>query len=156
PFRPHRSVMRTARRCGWRFAVDSDFAGVIRRCAEPTPERPATWITTDFMTSYGELYRRGHAHSVEVYEGDELVGGLYGVTIGAFFGGESMFHRRSDASKAAVAYLVERLRAGGFTLLDAQMPTPHLARIGAVNIPRAEYLARLRAALAVAAELREG
>jgi leucyl/phenylalanyl-tRNA--protein transferase len=154
-FQTHRSVMRTARRCGWQFAIDRDFTGVMRRCAEPTPERPATWITADFVTSYSELYRRGHAHSVEVYEGDELVGGLYGVTIGGFFGGESMFHRRTDASKAAVAYLVSRLRAGGFTLLDAQMPTPHLARLGATNIPRGEYLARLRAALPLPASLRE-
>ena len=155
-YRPHRSVGKTARRHGWRFAVDRDFAGVMRRCAEATPERPATWITDDFMSSYTELHRRGHAHSVEVYEGDELVGGLYGVTIGGFFGGESMFHRRTDASKAAVAHLVQRLRAGGFTLLDAQMPTPHLARIGAINIPRAEYLARLRTALAVQASFDEG
>jgi leucyl/phenylalanyl-tRNA--protein transferase len=154
-FKPHRSVMRTARRCGWRFAIDRDFPAVMRRCAEPTAERPATWITTDFVASYTELFRRGHAHSVEVYEGDELVGGLYGVTIGSFFGGESMFHRRTDASKAAVAYLVTRLRAGGFTLLDAQMPTPHLARLGAINIPRGEYLARLRAALPLRALLRE-
>jgi leucyl/phenylalanyl-tRNA--protein transferase len=154
-YHPHRSVSRTVRRCGWRFAVDRDFASVMRRCAERTPERPATWITDDFVSSYAELHRRGHAHSVEVYEGDELVGGLYGVTIGGFFGGESMFHRRTDASKAAVAYLVTCLRAGGFTLLDAQMPTPHLARLGAVNVPRAEYLARLRRALALPASFRE-
>jgi leucyl/phenylalanyl-tRNA--protein transferase len=154
-YRPHRTVGRTARRRGWRFAIDRDFEGVMRRCAEATAERPATWITGDFMRSYGELHRRGHAHSIEVYEGDELVGGLYGVTIGAFFGGESMFHRRTDASKAAVAYLVERLRAGGFTLLDAQMPTAHLAHLGAVNIPRDEYLERLRRALTQPAALRE-
>jgi leucyl/phenylalanyl-tRNA--protein transferase len=154
-YHPHRTVMRTVRRCGWRFAIDRDFTNVMRLCAQPTPERPATWITADFVNSYSELHRRGYAHSIEVYEGDDLVGGLYGVTIGGFFGGESMFHRRTDASKAAVVYLVERLRAGGFTLLDAQMPTPHLARLGAINIPRAEYLARLRAALRVPASLRE-
>jgi leucyl/phenylalanyl-tRNA--protein transferase len=154
-YRPHRSVARTARRRGWRFAIDRDFVGVMRRCAEATPERPATWITDDFVASYAELHRRGMAHSVEVYEQDELVGGLYGVTIGGFFGGESMFHRRTDASKAAVAYLIERLRAGGFTLLDAQMPTAHLASLGAVNISRLEYLRRLRAALPLAATLRD-
>jgi leucyl/phenylalanyl-tRNA--protein transferase len=154
-FRPHRSVRRTARRCGWRFAIDRDFAGVMRRCAEATGDRPATWITDDFISSYTELHRRGHAHSIEVYEGDELVGGLYGVTIGGFFGGESMFHRRTDASKAAVGYLVDRLRACGFKLLDAQMPTPHLARLGAVNIARGDYLTRLRAALAVETTLHE-
>jgi leucyl/phenylalanyl-tRNA--protein transferase len=155
-YRPHRSVARTARRRGWRFTVDRDFAGVMRGCAAPTPDRPATWITDEFLASYTELHRRGHAHSIEVYEGEELVGGLYGVTIGGFFGGESMFRRRTDASKAAVAYLVTRLRAGGFTLLDAQMPTAHLAHLGAINIRRAEYFARLRAALAVSASLDEG
>ena len=154
-YQSHRSVERTVRRRGWRFTVDRDFAGVMRRCAAPTPDRPATWITDEFLESYCELHRRGYSHSVEVYEGEEIVGGLYGVAIGGFFGGESMFHRRTDASKAAVAYLVERLRAGGFTLLDAQMPTPHLSSIGAVNIPRAEYLARLRAALPLPASLRE-
>jgi leucyl/phenylalanyl-tRNA--protein transferase len=152
-YQPHRSVARTARRRAWQFAIDRDFVGVMRQCAEPTPDRPATWITDDFLTSYTELHRRGYAHSVEVYEGDELVGGLYGVTIGGFFGGESMFHKRTDASKAAIAHLVERLREGGFTLLDAQVPTAHLERLGAITIPRAEYLVRLRAALQVPATL---
>ena len=152
-FHPHRTIMRTARRCGWRFAIDRDFAGVMRQCAEATTERPATWITADFVRSYGELHRRGFAHSIEVYEGDELVGGLYGVTIGAFFGGESMFHRAADASKAAVGFLIERLRAGGFSLCDAQVPTPHLERLGAINISRDDYLARLRRALAGRASL---
>jgi leucyl/phenylalanyl-tRNA--protein transferase len=147
-WRPHRTIARSARRAGWRFTVDRDFVGVMRACAASTDLRPATWITDDFVRAYVELHRRGLAHSVEVWEGDELVGGLYGVTLGGFFGGESMFHRRTDASKAAVAYLVERLRAGGFTLLDAQVQTPHLERLGAVTIPRAEYLRRLRAALA--------
>jgi len=154
-WKPHRSVRQSITRNQWSFAVDRNFAGVMQACAELTPQRPGTWITDDFINAYRELHRRGHAHSIEVYEGDDMVGGLYGVTIGGFFGGESMFHRRTDASKAAVAYLVERLRACGFTLLDAQMPTPHLARIGAVNIPRAEYLERLRRALSVKATLRE-
>ena len=155
-FRAHRSVGRTVRRCGWTFAVDRDFAGVMRACAAATADRPSTWITEDFVRSYTELFQRGHAHSVEVYEGDDLVGGLYGVTIGAFFGGESMFHRRTDASKAAVSFLVERLRAGGFRLLDAQMPTPHLERLGATTLPRDEYLRKLRQALAVPATLTAG
>jgi leucyl/phenylalanyl-tRNA--protein transferase len=154
-FQAHRTVARTVRRCGWRFALDRDFAGVMRACAAPTPDRPGTWITEDFISSYSELHRRGHAHSVEVYEGDQLIGGLYGVTIGAFFGGESMFHRRTDASKAAVSYLVERLRAGGFVLLDAQMPTPHLERLGATTISRDQYLAQLRRALDTSATLTE-
>ena len=123
----------------------------MRACAERTNDRPSTWISEDFVRAYTELYRRGHAHSVEVYEGDTLVGGLYGVTFGAFFGGESMFHRRTDASKAAVDHLVDHLRARGFLLLDAQVPNPHLASLGAVEIPRRNYLERLRVALAKAA-----
>ncbi len=99
------------------------------------------------MLAYAELHRLGHAHSVEVWEGDQLVGGLYGVALGGFFGGESMFHRRTDASKASVGHLIQRLRASGFSLLDAQVPTPHLTRLGAVSIPRAQYLARLKRAL---------
>ena len=93
----------------------------MRACGEATPERPSTWINDDFLRAYATMHERGLAHSIEVWEGDALVGGLYGVTLGGFFGGESMFHRRTDASKAAVAYLIERLRAGGFTLLDAQV-----------------------------------
>jgi len=150
-WQPHRSASRSVRRAGWRFSVDRAFEGVMRACAEPGPDRPSSWITDDFVRSYSTLHARGLAHSVEVWEGETLVGGLYGVTIGGFFGGESMFHRRTDASKAAVGHLVERLRAGGFKLLDAQVPTPHLERLGAINIPRAEYLARLRVALAVKA-----
>ena len=150
-WRPHRSTARSVRRAGWRFTVDHDFTGVMRACAEPSADRPSTWITSDFERSYTELHRRGLAHSVEVWSGADLVGGLYGVTLGGFFGGESMFHRATDASKAAVAFLIERLRAGGFSLCDAQVPTPHLARLGAINISRADYLARLRRALAAPA-----
>lgn len=153
-YRTHRSVLRAARRRGWRFTVDRDFGGVIRGCAERAPGREETWISPDFIEAYGELHERGHAHSVEVWEGEgTLVGGIYGVAIGGFFGGESMFHRRTDASKAALGYLVERLRAGGFVLFDAQVPNPHLARIGAIEVPRAEYLERLRVALEVRARL---
>jgi leucyl/phenylalanyl-tRNA--protein transferase len=147
-WRPHRSTARSARRAGWRFTVDQDFTGVMRACAAPGPDRPSTWITE---RSYTELHRRGLAHSVEVWEADDMVGGLYGVTLGAFFGGESMFHRATDASKAAVGFLIERLRAGGFTLCDAQVPTPHLERLGAICIPRVDYLGRLRRALATRA-----
>ena len=102
-WRPHRSVGRAARRAGWRFTVDAAFEDVMRACAETGGDRPATWITGDFVRAYSELHRRGLAHSVEVWEGDALVGGLYGVALGGFFGGESMFHRRTDASKAALA-----------------------------------------------------
>ena len=125
----------------------------MRACAAPMPGRETTWITKDFIACYTELNRRGLAHSVEVHEGDELVGGLYGVTLGGFFGGESMFHRRTDASKAATTHLIERLRACGFTLCDAQVPTEHLERLGAIEIPRDDYLQRLQAALQVKAAL---
>jgi len=146
-YRPHRSVGKTIRRNAWRFTTDQAFEDVMRACAAPTPDRPSTWISEEFVTAYTTLHRRGLAHSVEVWEGDALVGGLYGVTLGGFFGGESMFRRRTDASKAAVGHLVAHLRAQGFVLLDAQVPTPHLVTLGAIEIPRATYLARLREAL---------
>ena len=125
----------------------------MRACAESGDRHDSTWITEDFKRSYSELHRRGLAHSVEVWDGEALVGGLYGVTIGGFFGGESMFHLATDASKAAVGHLIERLRAGGFSLCDAQVPTPHLTRLGAVCISREDYLGRLRRALAATARL---
>lgn len=153
-WRAHRTVGRTARRSGWTFSVDRAFPQVMQACAETAGDRPSTWITGDFVRAYGELHRMGHAHSVEVWEQDQLVGGLYGVALGGFFGGESMFHRRTDASKAAVGHLIERLREGGFTLLDAQVPTPHLSRMGAVAIPRSDYLARLKRALRLPAQLK--
>jgi leucyl/phenylalanyl-tRNA--protein transferase len=150
-WKPHRSLRKTIRQHAWRFTTDHDFEGVMRACAAPTPSRPSTWITDDFIGAYVELARSGLAHSVEVWEGTEIIGGLYGVTLGGFFGGESMFNRRTDASKAAVAFLVDHLRARGFTLLDAQVPNPHLTSLGAKEIPRAEYLRRLKAALAAPA-----
>jgi leucyl/phenylalanyl-tRNA--protein transferase len=164
-FRANRSLRKSIRRSGWTFTTDRDFGAVMRACAEPTPDRPSTWISAEFVSAYTELNRRGLAHSLEVWEGrpardqgdqgdrgdqgdqGEMIGGLYGVTLGGFFGGESMFRRRTDASKAAVAFLVEHLRARGFALLDAQVPTPHLESLGAIKISRAEYLRRLRRAL---------
>jgi leucyl/phenylalanyl-tRNA--protein transferase len=150
-FKSHRSVQKRVRQSGWTFTVNRSFAVVMAACAEATKDRPETWISSDFVASYNKLHQLGVAHSVEVWEGAELVGGLYGVQLGGFFGGESMFHRKSDASKAAVAYLVERCRASGLTLLDAQVPTPHLSSIGAVEISRVEYLDRLERALVVEA-----
>lgn len=148
-YKAHRSTRQNVRRGGWRFSVDEAFERVMRECAAPAPGRESTWISEDFVRTYKKLHERGFAHSVEVWEGAEMVGGLYGVTLGGFFGGESMFNRRTDGSKAAVMHLVERLRAGGFVLCDAQVPTPHLQRLGAVEISRAEYLRRLKEALAV-------
>src|SRR6185312_4352913 len=110
-------------------------------------DRKETWITADFVDAYGQLHDLGHAHSVEVWLDERLVGGAYGVSIGGAFFAESMFHRETDASKVALFHLVERLKARGLTLLEVQFMTDHLASLGAVLIPRAEYLRRLRAAL---------
>lgn len=143
-----RSVRQSVRRGAWRFTVDADFESVVAGCRAPAPGREETWIDAGFLEAYAELHRRGASSSVEVWEGDELVGGLYGVVQGGFFGGESMFQRRTNASKAALGYLLERLRAGGFRLCDAQAPTEHLARLGARSIPRRQYLDELAGALA--------
>ncbi|MFT3973703.1 MAG: leucyl/phenylalanyl-tRNA--protein transferase [Amaricoccus sp.] len=129
---------------GFEVVVDGDFAATVRACAE----RPETWINPPILRLYEELHRRGHAHSVEIRERGALVGGLYGVALGAAFFGESMFSRRRDASKFALIALVARLRFGGFELLDTQFVTAHLATLGAIELPRAEYRRRLRAATA--------
>jgi leucyl/phenylalanyl-tRNA--protein transferase len=148
-FHAARSLRKRIRRAGWAFHIDRDFEGTMRRCAEPTGDRPSTWISEDFVLAYCELHRRKIAHSIEVYEGDQPVGGLYGVALGGFFGGESMFHRRSDASKAALVFLVQHLRSRGFVLLDAQVMNQHLRNLGARDISRTEFLRRLRRALAL-------
>ncbi|MGD1016612.1 MAG: leucyl/phenylalanyl-tRNA--protein transferase [Roseiarcus sp.] len=128
-----------------RFVVsaDRDFSGVIEACAK----RDKTWINGEIVRLYGELHARGHAHSVEARQNGELIGGLYGVSLGAAFFGESMFHGARDASKVALVHLVARLRLGGFRLLDAQFVTPHLAALGAVAISRENYRRRLSAAI---------
>jgi len=128
-----------------RFAVrrDTAFDEVVRACDENRPD--GSWIHADMRRCYGDLHRAGHAHSLEVYEGDALVGGIYGVAFGGGFAGESMFHRVRDASKVALVALVAHLRARGFTLLDVQFKTSHLARFGCVEVPRAAYLARVHA-----------
>jgi leucyl/phenylalanyl-tRNA--protein transferase len=123
--------------------VDADFAGVLDACAD----RPETWINRQIRRLYLELHRLGHAHSVEIWQDGALVGGLYGVALGAAFFGESMFSRRRDASKFALIALVARLRAGGFRLLDTQFVTDHLARLGAIEIGRAAYHGELDAAV---------
>ncbi len=146
-----RSLRKTIRRGGHEIRVDSAFEQVIRGCAAPTPARPQTWLNAELIGLYVELHRRGHAHSVEVWQADRLVGGLYGLALGGAFFGESMFSRVTDASKIALVDLVGRLRAGGFTLLDTQFLTDHLQRFGAVEISRAAYLARLRRALGIGA-----
>lgn len=142
-------VSRSLRRSCRRFDVrhDSQFTDVVLRCADP--RRPGGWITAAFVRAYTRLHELGWASSVECFDGDgALVGGLYGVRIERFFAGESMFHTVSDASKVALVALVDRLRAEGAVLLDVQWLTPHLESVGAVEIPRREYLRRLRDAVA--------
>jgi leucyl/phenylalanyl-tRNA--protein transferase len=139
-----RRLRRTIRSGRFQVTVNRDFAGVIRGCAD---RDEGTWIVPEMIRAYETLHRLGHAHSVEVWHEDALAGGVYGVALGGLFAGESMFHRERDASKVALAYLVERLRQRGFQLFDIQFVTEHTARLGAVEIPRAEYLARLRKAL---------
>ena len=125
--------------------LDRDFAGVIEGCADPS--RPHGWINDEIREAYTRMHELGWAHSVEVWEGGALVGGLYGIAIGGFFAGESMFHRRPDASKVALVHLVEILAVGGGTLLDVQWTTPHLVSLGAIDVPRPDYLERLGRAL---------
>ncbi|MBV8976229.1 MAG: leucyl/phenylalanyl-tRNA--protein transferase [Alphaproteobacteria bacterium] len=133
-----------------RFAVTSDlaFVDVMTACAAPAPGREESWINAEILRLYSGLHAGGHAHSVEAWREGRLVGGLYGVTLGGAFFGESMFSRETDASKVALVHLVARLIGGGFVLLDTQFLTPHLARFGAVEIQRAEYLSRLHEAIA--------
>jgi leucyl/phenylalanyl-tRNA--protein transferase len=146
-FHVPRTVRQAIARTIFKVRVNTAFDQVIAACAD-RPE--GTWISDDIVLVYRALHRRGYAHSVECWQGAELAGGLYGVALGGAFFGESMFTRISNASKVALAALVDRLRARGFVLLDTQWITPHLARFGAVEIPRREYLRRLRAAFALA------
>lgn len=140
--RVSRSLRQRLRRCGWETTVDAAFESVIAACAD-RPGGQGTWIGDDMRVAFGRLFRLGWAHSLEVWDGDELVGGLYGVTIGGCFTGESMFHRAADASKVALVDLLDRWREAGGAFVDVQLPTPHLMRMGAVEVPRHEFLARL-------------
>ena len=147
-FHISRSLARDLRNSPFRVTIDSDFAGVVAACAD----RSETWINADIATLYADLHQAGFAHSVEIWHQDSLVGGVYGVAIGAAFFGESMFSHRTNASKMALAYLMHRLRAGGYQLFDTQFLTPHLASLGAVEIARADYKTRLAAAIATSAQ----
>ena len=147
-FHISRSLARRIRQGAYRIRTNSDFSGVVRACAE----RPETWINDQLFGLYDALHQMGHAQSLEVWEDDTLTGGVFGLTLGAAFFGESMFSRRTDASKIALAYLVDRLKVAGFTLFDTQFLTPHLASLGAVEIPRAAYRAQLADALRKAAD----
>ena len=140
-------LARTVRRERFTVVCNRDFEAVIDGCAEPQPGRGRTWINRRIRNLYTGLYRIGHCHTVEAYAGDELVGGLYGVSLGRTFFGESMFHHARDASKVALVHLVARLRAGGYRLLDTQFVTDHLKTFGAVEVPRKQYHKMLAAAL---------
>nr|NUR37380.1 leucyl/phenylalanyl-tRNA--protein transferase [Sphingomonas sp.] len=142
-FHLSRSLRRTIRSGKYAVTLDHDFAGVIAACAE----REETWINAELERAMLALHGSGHAHSVEVWSGDRLAGGLYGVKLGRAFFGESMFSRMRDASKVALAWLVARLKVGNFTLLDCQFMTDHLASLGAIGVPRETYVALLSAAL---------
>jgi leucyl/phenylalanyl-tRNA--protein transferase len=145
-FKVSRSLRKAIRSGTFTVTRDRAFAAVLRHCAE----REETWINNQIERSFNQLHRLGRAHSIECWQDEELVGGLYGVRIGGAFFGESMFSLRTDASKVALAWLVARLRTGGFTLLDCQFLTPHLASLGAIEVGRADYIALLEAALSSA------
>jgi leucyl/phenylalanyl-tRNA--protein transferase len=139
-----RRLERTIRSGKFRLTINQAFNDVVLGCAD----REQTWITPDMLAAYSQMHQLGFAHSIEAWLGEELVGGVYGIAIGGFFSGESMFHRARDASKVALAFLVEYLRVRGFLLFDTQVVTEHTASLGAVQIPRDDYLARLQEALA--------
>jgi leucyl/phenylalanyl-tRNA--protein transferase len=138
-------------RTAFEIRVDSAFDAVIAACAEAKPDRPETWINGRIREIFGELFEFGHVHTVECWREGHLVGGLYGLSLGGAFFGESMFHRETDASKVALVHLVARLRRGGYALLDAQFQTGHLAQFGTLEVPRAAYQKRLDAAVAMQA-----
>lgn len=142
-FHISRSLARHIRRTKPRVTVDQDFAAVVRGCAN----RPETWINDEIFAAYTALYAQGHAHSLEVWQGKTLIGGIYGVVLGAAFFGESMFSTQVNGSKMALVYLMHRLKAGGFTLFDVQFLTDHLASLGAVEVSRMTYRANLAKAL---------
>ncbi|MCF1434168.1 leucyl/phenylalanyl-tRNA--protein transferase [Agrobacterium vitis] len=149
-FHYSKSLAKIIRQKPFDIRFDTAFAAVLDKCAEPAPDRPSTWINQTIRDLYTALFQMGHAHSVEAFEGDELVGGLYGVSLGAAFFGESMFSRRSNASKICLVHLVERLRAQGFVLLDTQFTTEHLKTFGAIDVAKDEYSKMLEEAVTMA------
>lgn len=155
-FHLSRSLAKTIRSDRFTVTVDQAFARVVAFCAEATEQRPDTWINPDIEAAYAELHRRGYAHSVESWLDGKLVGGLYGVRLGAAFFGESMFSRATDASKVALAHLVARLKAGGFHLLDCQFLTDHLASLGTIEVGRDAYVVLLDEALGLGSAVSPG
>ncbi len=151
-FHLSRSLRKTLKRGTFRVTADQAFDQVIAACAQAAPDRENTWINLQIEQAYEALHRQGNAHSIETWQGEELVGGLYGVRLGGAFFGESMFSRATDASKVALVHLVARLICGGFKLLDTQFLTDHLKQFGAVEIPREDYRRMLKNALVVDAD----
>jgi len=145
-------LKRRVRQDPFRIDVDTAFTRVVEMCAESTQDRVSTWINSPILNLYSALHREGYAHSVECWENDRLVGGLYGVSIGGAFFGESMFSRATDASKIALVHLVARLLEGGYTLLDAQFHNPHLEQFGLLEVPRDQFRRMLSRALTVNAD----
>ncbi len=143
-FRCTRSLSKTIRNAGFSVEIDRDFAGVIDSCAAPRPHSLGTWITTEMRNAYMHLHRLKYAHSIEAYRNAVLVGGLYGVRLGSIFFGESMFSREKDASKVALAYLVDLCRGNGIAVIDCQLPTRHLESLGSRTIARAQFVSLLR------------
>jgi len=146
-FHLSKSLRKTMRQSPFTIRVDSDFATTIHGCANFGSDRDSTWINATIIRLYGELFERGICHTVEVWDGETMVGGLYGLSIGGAFFGESMFHRATNASKIALAHLVERLKVGGYSLLDTQFVTDHLQSMGGIEIPRETYERMLAEAL---------
>ena len=146
-FHVPRSLARVLRQSVFRITIDQSFAEVMEGCAKPGPGRSTTWITQEFLDAYTTLHKQGHAHSLECWHEQELAGGIYGVAVGGLFAGESMFHRRDNASKVSLFYLVEHLKKAGFMLFDIQMLTPITAQLGAITVSRKEYLKRLATAV---------
>jgi leucyl/phenylalanyl-tRNA---protein transferase len=146
------SLKKTVRKRPFDIRIDYDFELVMRECARKTADRPSTWINRRILDLYSQLHRRGDAHSVECWSGDELTGGLYGVSIGAAFFGESMFSKADNASKVALVHLIARLNRGGYKLLDAQFVTPHLKSLGAIAVSKAAYKKMLAPAIAGTAD----
>ena len=148
-FHVPRKLAKFRRHMSWQIKEDYQFQRVVEYCAEATADRPSTWINANLIDLYIQLYECGYAHSVECYDGDILIGGLYGMAIGGAFFGESMFSRRSNASKIALVELVEKLRARGFVLLDTQFVNDHLRQFGVEEITQSDYMERLSHALKV-------
>ena len=146
-FHPPKRLETKLRRHPFELTIDRDFNTVILACAEPSRGRESTWISPRFIEAYKELHRQGHAHSVEVWQNEKLVGGIYGIAIHGLFAGESMFHRVTDASKIALCHLMSHLHAQKFELFDTQVLSPLTARLGAIEIRRRDYLERLASAL---------